>query len=384
MKKILSLLTAITLTVSGTTSVVGCNKQTYNKVTQEQETKALNNFLKQNENKLPTGFITNCKLTFKNNDPIKDIQKIDFTVLGTKNLTNNKDQLIAKYQGTMSYNLKNKTFNLIGHPFDNKSYAPGFFNPGLGVQSMISGNPNDFTIVANSAILYDFSERIAKGDPIAANTTQELFNDMDWNNVSEFNTDPNFLIELNNLYSKFQASYWKVPGGYMGLIHIKKINGVLQILWSNLNNDQEKQSLQETGIEGFITNILWKKTTTENHLYISKSLLLTFYQLKEQQSNDFLNNKNIFFNWIKQNNTDKNDGIYLTKNSDISNQYNTNKEELWNGLNNLFNNWNTYKTNINNLLTDSKQYKAYDLVFNKNNNNWIFDINNSKGLGQTL
>ena len=368
MKKFLSLLTSITLTTGLTISVVSCNKQTYKNVTQEQEIKALNNFLKHNESKLPSDFITNCKFTFKNNKPIKNIQKIDFTVLGTKNLTiTNKTQLIGKYIGSMLYDLKNKSFNLIGKPFDNISYAPGFFNPGLGFSSTITGNADDFTIAADSLDWNSFVIWTTDGS-----TNTQIFDNLGWKNESVFDK-VNFHDIVNLIANPFFDK-----GFYMALVHFikNKTTNQYEILWDNFNN---RKNLPTYG--GYIKNFYWKKTITTNHLYISKSLLKTFYQLKTYNLNSFLNNKAVFFDWV---NKKDNKGILITKNIKTFMNYNTSEDELWNGLNDLFTNWNTYKTKINTLLTDSKKYKAYDLVFNKNNNNWIFDKNNSKGLEQTL
>ena len=395
MKKILNLLTISILSSSSISSVIGCdniNKNPYNSVTKDQEIYALNNFIQKNKNKLDPGFkfydlSDNTDSIFNNHKEKSNIQIIDWTVNSSQNSRKDNFTILkASYNGIMTYNLRNKTFILNDNPFLQPTYIPGNFNPGLGVQSMISGNTNDFTIAANSGKLADFVDLIAPGG--FAKGIGDVFKNMEWHNSKNF---PKLTLNiLKSIYLKYD--FWYVPTGYMAIINVIKIHNQFQVVWSNLNNEQEKKSLVDSGA-GYLTNTFWKETNIENHLWISKSLLTMIYQLKTNNLNQFLNNSASFFCWLNPiesiSDIDRNGykpGIQIAKN--------TNQTELWDGINNLLTNWNINQNIIKGLLIakpilphnwqeKNKDYQAYDLVFKKNNNKWTFS-DESKGMEEAI
>ena len=394
MKKILNLLTISILSSSLISSVIGCgNKNPYNSVTKDQEIYALNNFIQKNKSKLDPGFkfynsSDNTDSIFNNYKEKNNIQIIDWTVNSGQNSIkdNLHSKLKASYSGVMEYNLKTKKFILDGDPFNNVHYIPGNFNPSLGIPSMISGNTNDFTIAASSIDFKAFTDLIDH----EAHSIWDLFKDMHWNNYNNFKNDSFF--KINNLkLLEDTPTAWQIPEGYMVIIHVKKIKqnkttNKFQIVWSNLNNPTEKKSLPA----GDIQSIFWKKTNIANHLWISKSLLTMIYQLKSNNLNQFLNNSASFFSWLNPvesiseiNQHGYKPGIQIAKNTtQTQKQYNTSQTELWDGINNLLTNWNINQNKIQHLINTEK-YKAYDLIFKKSKDNWIFS-DESKGMEGTI
>ena len=406
MKKILNLLTISILTSSSISSVISCdnNKNPYNSVTKDQEIYALNNFIQKNKSKLDPGFkfydsSDNTDSIFNNHKEKNNIQIIDWTVNSSQNSKkdNMHSMLKASYSGIMKYNLKTKNFILDGDLFNNVEYIPGNFNPSLGIPSMISGNTNDFTIAVSSGKLTDFVDLIAPGG--FAKGIGDVFKNMEWHNSKNFPK-----LTLPNLKSIYQEyNFWNIPPGYMAIIHVKKTKNKFQIVWSNLNSPTEKKSLVEYGIHGYLTNTFWKKTNSQNHLWISKSLLTMIYQLKSNNLNQFLNNSASFFSWLNPvesiseiNQHGYKPGIQIAKNTtQTQKQYNTSQTELWDGINNLLTNWSVNQNIIKGLLIakpilppnwqgKNKDYQAYDLVFDKSNNKWTFNKDNSKGMEQTI
>ena len=397
MKKILNLLTISILSSSSISSVIGCgnkNKNPYNSVTKSQEIYALNNFIQKNKNKLDPGFkfydlFDHTDSIFNNHKEKNNIQIIDWTVNSSQNSKkdNIHSKLKASYSGIMTYNLRNKTFILNDNPFLQPTYIPGNFNSSLNIPSMISGDTDDFTIAANSGKLADFVDLIAPDG--FAKDIGDVFKNMEWHNSKNF---PKLTLNiLKSIYLKYD--FWYVPTGYMAIIHVKKINNQFQIVWSNLNNQQGNKSLVDSGA-GYLTNTFWKETNIENHLWISKSLLTMIYQLKTNNLNQFLNNSTSFFSWLNPiksiSDIDRNGykpGIQIAKN--------TNQTELWDGINNLLTNWNINQKNIKSLLVTkpilpsdwkpkNKDYQAYDLIFDKNNNNWGFNKDKSNEIEETI
>ena len=144
--------------------------------------------------------------------------------------------------------------------------SPSEFNPGLGIQSMISGNTNDFTIAANSGKLADFVDLIAPDG--FAKDIGDVFKNMEWHNSKNF---PKLTLNiLKSIYLKYD--FWYVPTGYMAIIHVKKINNQFQIVWSNLNNQQGKKSLVDSGA-GYLTTSILKQDNNLETLINEKNYL---------------------------------------------------------------------------------------------------------------
>ena len=117
------------------------------------------------------------------------------------------------------------------------SSNPSNFSSSLNKPSTITGNANDFTIAAGYDDLRRLSGHLTNPD---FQTLPKLFSSMDWKNVANFNG-----LTVPDLES-LQKEVWQLPDeGYMALIHVVKTNGTYHIAWTNLDNDQDKQSLLE-------------------------------------------------------------------------------------------------------------------------------------------
>ncbi len=121
--------------------------------------------------------------------------------------------------------------------------TPSLFNPSLGVTSFISGNENDFTIVASSDQLSQLCWAI---NPSRGNDTRELFKLMEWGNYDNFKN-----LKVSDLYHLGTSVSWalQIPEYHMAVIHVKKINQKYQIVWTNLDNSKGKTSLKGAGLE---------------------------------------------------------------------------------------------------------------------------------------
>ena len=120
------------------------------------------------------------------------------------------------------------------------SNNPSNFSSSLHKSSTITGNANDFTISTGYDDLDRFADDLTTGD---TQTLPKLFSSMHWKNVDNFKGLT--VQDLENLQKNYPQT-WQLPSDkYMALIHVIKTNGVYHIAWSNLDSDQDKESLAE-------------------------------------------------------------------------------------------------------------------------------------------
>ena len=146
--------------------------------------------------------------------------------------------------------------------------APSHFNPSLNTPSFITGNTNDFTIVANADDLKRITQDV---DPGGVSTIAELFKELQWDNLASF---PGLTLQdLNELNDHPTA--WQIPENHFAVIHVKKMNNQYQIIWSNLANQQTKQSLPGREINAsFINEGNLNNITIDESVYLK---ILTRY-----------------------------------------------------------------------------------------------------------
>ncbi len=384
-KKIFICSLALGLVTSTTTSSIACAVDNNKPVTHKQEEEQLLNYAQQSKSIPNNNPIDQQSIIFNNQKVIDSEQKIVFSF----NLTNNSpilnhSQLLAHYQGEMVFNTKTQNFHLINHPFANPyQYVPGFYTSTLIEPSIIYGNPkqdyvNDFTIISTSQDLDKLDDDLSvatTGDlPLSKVFARQL-----WKNYLKFKSKAVPILTALRNFEK--QSLWIVPSKNMAVIHIKLINNQYKIVWSNLNNQKDKNSLLS---DGGINSIFWKGTIGNNqessifHLWAGRELLLELYQLYQLDpsvSNQWftqLNLQKLFVNASGQN-----DKIEIANVKDpLYKSYNANSSDLILSLQSLLQGSN-FKA-LKNLI--SKQYSANDLVFHEENGKFKFDIQDSGGL----
>ena len=362
MKKILNIFGIISLITSGSSSVIGCSHHHNPPATKEQEEDALVNFARQNG--IQEREINKNNWSFQNETVIDEKENIDFSFEENHNAQDNPQhsQLLKEFKGQMTYDLENKTFSLDDKPFENPTLIPGYYNPSLHKPSTITGNKNEFTIAAGAGDLSELSDDLSRPD---TQTLSELFNDMHWKNVANFEDKygkPLLKVsDLENLQKNYPQA-WQLPQigskTYMALIHVIKTNGKYHIVWSNLDSDQDKKSLFEP--DGDISSVFWKDTNYY-HLWCSQQLVQEIAQIYELPTASYWFQSDNLNKWL-QNRSIKEQGQkssvgVQTINTGSSN-YNTSIDMLDQSLqhlnNNIFANW-----------VQNNNYKNYDLVFNK-------------------
>ena len=121
------------------------------------------------------------------------------------------------------------------------SINPSNFKSSLGKPSTITGNANDFTISAGYDDLDSFVGDLGRPD---VQTLPKLFKAMNWKNVANFQGLT--VKDLSNL-EQSDPQGWELPAeNYMATIHVVKTNGIYQVAWTNLDNEQDKKVLPET------------------------------------------------------------------------------------------------------------------------------------------
>ena len=359
MKKFLNIFTIISLITSGVSSVDACSnsdKSLVNyPVTKQQEENALVNFAQKHG--IQENNINKSNWSFQNHTVTDKKETISFSFEELNNVKNM--QLLKEFKGEMIYNLENRTFGLTGEPFDNPILIPGYYKSSTDFSSTITGNASDFTIAAGCDDLDRFADDLTTGD---TQTLPKLFSSMHWKNIANFEDKSGKpLLKVPEL-EKLQKNYpqaWQLPNeNYMALIHVIKTHGVYHIAWSNLDSDQDKESLAEKG--GGISSVFWKDINAKGvqyHLWCNQELVKELAQIyalyhSNPDKNPWFQNDNLN-EWL----INKSDlGVQTIKTT--SSDYNTSIEMLDQSLqylnNNNFASW-----------VQNHNYKNYDLVFNK-------------------
>ena len=360
MKKILNIFASISLITSVTSSVVACGRHLNSPATKKQEEDALIHFAQQHG--IQEDDINKSNWSFQDGIVIDNKENINFTFEENHNVADNPQhsQLLKEFNGEMTYNLEKISFHLEGSPFNNSTLIPGYYESSLHKPSTITGNANDFTIAGGYDDLRRLSGHLTNPD---FQTLPKLFSSMDWKNVANFNG-----LTVPDLES-LQKEVWQLPDeGYMALIHVVKTNGTYHIAWTNLDNDQDKQSLLEP--DGDISSVFWKdkdinKKVAQYHLWCNYELMQELNQIYELHAKNPKQNP-----WFKNNNLNKwlknKSGDPQTQEPRVGVQtiittyskYKTFNDMVYKALQSLNN------SNFANWVQDH-HYKNYDLVFNK-------------------
>ena len=379
MKKLLTLLGSSILITTSSIAVAACSNTSYGSVTAKAERQALLAFA--NENGILSDDIAQNTISFTNQPQKNYQQSILFRFHLAKNATlQDKTQLLATYHGTMLYNNKTQTFTLqqTPNPFQNPIYIPGIYDASLGVTSAIAGTYNaknkDFTITSGSDGLYYLNNEIAR-----ATTTQQVFKTVQWKTPNEqklANAIPiSLLKELSNT-----PQAWQIPQNYMAVIHV--VNK--KIVWSNLQTEADKNSLNEVNNE--VSSLVIKHSPSSLNLLISPSLaqeIIQIYDLNPDAQNSWFKTP-VLMQWLQNNPNDVMDSQngYLqaatVPKSSGYDDYNASLSEGVEAIQNLVSTPAIFAS-FTNLINNSVHFQAdaYSLFFNLNNNHWIYQNHQS-------
>ena len=217
--------------------------------------------------------------------------------------------------------------------------TPSQFDSSLGVGSSITGDGNDLTIMVS----YSYLDQLRKS-LWDHNDKDDLFLHCSWKNIGQFKE-----LNVEALSTWFDNTYQKmewgwVDPGHMTVIHLKKINGEYQAVWTNLDSKKGSNSLAMTW--GSLSSLIIK-INGEMHWWVSKNLLVNIYDTLRyfQKAKVFL---------------DKNNALNLQ----CTSQYNLKQTQIFNIIVDM-DQAELYKQ-IN------KNYFAYDLVFEGKKSNWTW------------
>ena len=274
--------------------------------------------------------------------------------------------LTNTYNGSMTYHTNKKTFNL-NEWIDNK--MPGTYSSSIQWASTIIGKggpSSDFTLCLSSPNWETFKD--VYQDP--ASTIARLFNSVDLNKNKEqyfYKADFQAIINGTTHFAGLDTNNFAV-------FHV--VNR--KIVWTNLNSNQAANSLELTnnGENSTLASLaLLNQTNDQYHLFLSNDILKQLdeiYQLNNNfQTNQYLQVKYLKDHWSNKNNKKTNDieqvGIQIASAPDAFKNGNASMDGVVTCLLNLL------KNNYSKLTEMlSKNYQAYNLIFNKTNDVWTF------------
>ena len=276
--------------------------------------------------------------SFKGHYPINNKEMIDFSFKLNNYGTEEYTTINRKIQGQIDYDFKTKNFS-----FDSNRWklngVPNYWNASLGVGSSITGDGNDLTIM----VTYSNLDQLCKS-LWDHNDKDDLFLHCSWKNIGQFKE-----LNVEALSTWFDKTYqnmewgWVDPG-HMTVIHLKKINGEYQTVWTNLDSKKGSNSLAMTW--GSLSSLIIK-INGEMHWWVSKNLLVNIYDTLR-----YFQKAKIFL--------DKNNALNLQ----CTSQYNLKQTQIFNIIVDM-DQAELYKQ-IN------KNYFAYDLVFEGKKSNWTW------------
>ena len=279
-------------------------------------------------------------------------EMIDFSFKLNNYGTEEYTTINRKIQGQIDYDFKTKNFS-----FDSNRWklngVPNYWNASLGVGSSITGDGNDFTIMVSYSYLDQLSKSLWDN-----NDKDHLFLHCSWKNIDQFkelNVDA-LSRWFHNTYQKMEWGW--VDPGHMTVIHLKKINGEYQTVWTNLDSKKGSNSLAMT-FWGSLSSLIIK-INGKMHWWVNKNLLVNIYDTLRyfQKAKIFLDKNNA---WWKQVFFNPKSG---SLNLQCTSQYNLKQTQIFNiivGMDQA----ELYKQ-IN------KNYFAYDLVFEGKKSNWTW------------
>ena len=291
--------------------------------------------------------------SFKQHDPINSKEMIDFSFQLNDYGTEEYSTINRKIQGQIDYDFKTKNFS-----FDSNRWklngVPNYWDASLVVNSSITGDGNDLTIMVSFSYLDQLHKSLWNN-----NNKHLLFLHCSWKEdtgqFKELNVEA-LSTWFHNTYQKMKWGW--VDPGHMTVIHLKKIKGEYQTVWTNLDSKKGSNSLTMSE-RGSLSSLIIK-INGKMHWWVNKNLLVSIYDTLRyfKKTKKFLDKNS---SWWKQVFCNPKSGRL---NLQCTSQYNLKQEEIFNIMVNM-NQAELYKQ-IN------KNYFAYDLVFKGGGLNWTW------------
>ena len=180
MKKLLTVISAISMIGSGVSPVIACSSNSKqagtNIITKDAKMKAIIKFANDNGIKAT---LDSYAVRFTTQASTSDQDEFGFILHKKKNASDQEHSyLLLGYQGQIIYHFNTQSFTLdttTSNPFKTPIYIPGIYDASLGVTSAITGTytsatNNNFTIAIGSDDLVTLSDSIG-----SAQNTSDLF-----------------------------------------------------------------------------------------------------------------------------------------------------------------------------------------------------------------
>ena len=330
-----------------------------NPASRQQILTAIEKFAK--ENKVDLNQINYSSIKYQANSVKNEQELITFNFAEKSNV---KGMLLTNtYTGSMTYHTNKKEFSL------NKwvnSKMPGAYSSSLQWAATIigkGGESSDFILCLSSDNWGTFNNIYQ--DPNS--TIAQLFDGVDLNkNKEQYFTKADFQSIENG-----QTHYATVDSNHFAVFHV--VNR--KVVWTNLDSNQAANSL-ELASDGALASLsLLNQTNDQYHLFLSKDVLKQLdeiYQLnKNFQTNKYLQVKYLEDHWSNKNNNETEDieqvGIQIASAPDAFKNGNASIDDVVTCLLNLLKNDYSKLTEML-----SKNYQAYNLIFNKTSGVWTF------------
>ena len=291
--------------------------------------------------------------SFKGHDPINNKEMIDFSFQLNDYGTGEYTTINRKIQGQTDYDFKTKNFSFSDGKLKLNG-VPNHWNASLGVHSSITGDSNDLTIMVTISYLKQLRDALRK-----KRKKYSLFIHCNWKNIDQFKE-----LNVKDLWKWFDSSFkymtWRVPPGHMAVIHLLKVNGQYQTIWTNLTkNEKDRGSLAMAAADGGLSSLIMK-INGKMHWWVNKNFLVSIYEtlIYFQKTKTFLDKNNA---WWKQVFFNPESGRL---NLQCTSQYNPKQTQIFNIMVNM--DQAELSKQIN------KNYFAYDLVFEGKKSNWTW------------
>ena len=283
--------------------------------------------------------------SFKGNDPINSKEMIDFSFQLNDYGTEEYTTINRKIQGQIDYDFKTKNFSFSDDKLKLNG-VPNHWNASLGVNSSITGDSNDLTIMVTISYLKQLRDALRK-----KRKKYSLFIHCNWENIDQFEE-----LNVKDLWKWFDSNFkymtWRVPPGHMAVIHLLKVNGQYQTVWTNLTKNEKDRGGLAMAADARLSSLIIK-INNEMHWWVNKNFLVSIYNTLRyfKKNKKFLDKNN---SWWKK--------VFLNPdtrrlNLQCTSQYHLKQTEIFNIMVNM--NQAELLKQINN------NYFAYDLVFIK-------------------
>lgn len=129
--------------------------------------------------------------------------------------------------------------------------------------------------------------------------------------------------------NNFEYMTWRVPPGHMAVIHLRKVNGQYQTVWTNLTKNEKDRGTLPMAKGGLSSLII--KMDGQMHWWVNKNLLVNIYDTLRyfKKTKKFLDKNS---SWWKQVFCNPKSGRL---NLQCTSRYNLKQEEIFNIMVNM-------------------------------------------------